>query len=105
MKNNKKKLRKLNGINSTRSSFRRIKLFGVKLGEVQDSSLWNLDELPNILELEHLEISNLASLSSSNYGSHDDTTLNEFKLKKSTKLNKLRELHLKNNQIKFLNRE
>ncbi len=88
-------------INAGNSSFKRIKLFGVKLGDSFESNLWNLDDLPNIQSLEYLEISNLASFSNS-YGS-EENYLNEFQLKKSTELTNLKDLYLKNNQIRRLN--
>lgn len=68
-----------------------MKFFGVKLGD--DSSVWNLDELPNVDTLEYLEINNLASIQSSP---------SQFQLKKSQTLPQLHELHLKNNQINHL---
>ena len=78
-------------LEQTTSAFKRMKFFGVKLGD--NSSVWNLDELPNVDTLEYLEINNLASLQSSP---------GHFLLARSKALPLLQQLHLKNNQIGHL---
>lgn len=82
-----------NSVSSKSSSFRRIKLYGVQLNDD-----WYLDDLPNANELEHLEISNLVSLKS-------EHSLVSFKLANEyAVLGNLKELHLRNDGIKYLSK-
>ncbi len=82
--------------NDARPLFKRIKLYGARMGtSPSPSGVWQLDQLPNIHTLEHLEISNLAT--------HLDSAtqfLTELTCRHA--LPSLKELYLKNNGIKKL---
>jgi hypothetical protein len=76
-------------------SLRRLKLYGVKLGNY-DTNAWSLDELPDLQHMEHLDISNLVAKKSNE--------LVEFKAGTMRNGNapKLVELVLKNDGIRQL---
>lgn len=84
-------------ISTEPSSFKRLKLFGIQL-----DSDWSLDDLPNVNQLEHLEISNLVALNDQN----QNNILSSFKLSvnKEQAMPCLKELHLRNNGIKQVKR-
>lgn len=74
-----------------------MKFFGVRLVETYNSlSAWKLDQIPNIENLEQLEISNLAGMSLNTSVQH----LTEFTY--LGELPKLSDLQLKNNAIQRL---
>ncbi len=84
-------------ISTEQSSFKRLKLFGIQL-----DSDWSLDDLPNVNQLEHLEISNLVALNDHN----QNNILSSFKLSnKEQAMPHLKELHLRNNGIKQVKRK
>jgi len=83
--------------NTTQPAFKHIKFYGVRMASsLNSSSVWQIDQLPNVSTLEHLEISNLATAvheASANF-------ITEFACKDN--LVGLKELFLKNNGIKTL---